>query len=325
MFRLFNHRDDEVAQAVAAHVGVHSAEGDIFRCDRAPFPLLRRGDRRTVERVLWRDDDPHSMRVFDYRYERTYGQERVRSPLFTCATALANASWPYVEIEPASAASDLTGPFEGEDRIEVVDDAFDDAFVAHATEHRFISAFLDAPTRAFLLDKARALSISLNGAWLLVSAEDVPPHLLPALFGFVDDLLEHLVKPTAAFCQGPRPGDLHQPMPDPARILLESQIGDGPFERVQLGGATQVADVLMGFNPRAPQFAVDASYAAGSEAVEQAVHRRMLDDPAWDMLDESRLDALSRPDEIEYDIDGNEIPRGIQNPWGEGREGPPNK
>jgi hypothetical protein len=78
----------------------------------------------------------------------------------------------------------------------------------------------------------------------------------------------------------------------------------------------------MGFSPRAPRFLRDFTTAAGGEAAEQAIRRRMLDDPAWDSMDASPLDALSQPDEVEYDVDGNVIPRGIQNPWGEGRVRP---
>lgn len=322
VFNIFRHRDDDVAYAAAGFPGMHAVEGDPFRCDRAPFPLLRRGDRRTVERVLWRDDDVHVVRVFDYRYARTWGNERMRSPLFTCATALANASWPYTIIRPATVSTDLVGPFEGEDRHLTLDDAFDDAFVVNTADARFVSAFLEPGDRAFLLDKARALSIELNGAWVLVSAEDVPPQLLPALFGFLDDLLQHLERSTRLFCPGPRPGDLHQPMPDPAAVALEGLTGDGAFDRDALGAATNEADVLLGFSRLAPEFLRDFATAAGGEAVEQAIRRQMLDDPAWDALDESPLDALDEADEVEYDLDGNVIPRGIQNPWGEGRVAP---
>lgn len=323
MFNIFRHRDSDVTQAITGFPGVHATEGDPFRCDRAPFPLLRRGDRRSVERVLWRDDDVHVVRVFDFRYARTWGTERIRSPLFTCATALANASWPYTVINPATVATDLAGPFDGEDRHTTLDDAFDDAFVVNATDARFVSAFLEPAERAFLLDKARALSIELNGAWVLVSAEDVPPRLLPALFGFMDDLLEHLNRSTRLWCPGPRPGDLHQPMPDPAAVAVEGLRGDGAFDRKTLGGATNETDVLMGFSPRAPEFIRDAVIGAGGGwAVEQAIRRQSLDDPAWDILDESPLDALDHPDGVEYDLEGNVIPRGIQNPWGEGRVGP---
>lgn len=324
MFSIFNHRGDDLARAMSSYPPAHYAEGDPFGCDRAPFPLLRRGDRRRVERVLWRDDDVHAVRVFDYRYERTWGSERIRSPLYTCVTALANASWPYFELDPATMATDLAGPFKGDDRLSTLDSEFDDAFVVHGADPRFVSAFLGAETRAFLLDKARALSIDLNGAWLMVHAEDVPPRLLPAFFGFVDDLLSHLAKPTAAMCKGPRPGDIHQPMPDPARIAAELGDSERAFDRVADGGAAEVSDVLMGFSPLAPEFMRGFAYAAGTEAVEQAIHREMLDDPAWDVLDESPLDALAKPEEVEYDIDGDVIPRGLQDPWGEGRPDRPN-
>ncbi len=321
VFELFSDRQDEVAQAAAGAPGVQFAEGDLFGSTRAPFPLLHRGDRRVVERVLWREGDAHCVRVFDYRYEDVSGENKRRSPRYTCATALANAAWPYTDIDPASALTDFSGFFGGNDRLDIPDDAFADAFVVHGTDHRFASAFLEAGTRAFLLNTARALSVTLNGAWLLVSSPKVPADLVPAYFGFVDDLLRHLEKPTRAIAPGPLPGDLHRAMPDPGAVRITGG-GLDPFARSDEGGATLLEDELLGFHSHVPAVFRDLTTAGAAEMAEQAIRQRMLADPAWEEVFEAHpLGALREPEAPERGVDGELLPRGRQDPWGPGRPG----
>ena len=53
--------------------------------------------------------------------------------------------------------------------------------------------------------------------------------------------------------------------------------------------------------------------------LELAEFRNKVSDDPWDVLQESPYEALERHDGVEYDLDGNPLPKVKEDPWGPGR------
>ena len=123
--------------------------------------------------------DTHAVRVFDFRVPVDVGNDTVPSPLFTCATTLANAAWPYLSITPAPGNLGFGHRLDGHEDFDVLDQEFAEAFMVRTSDDRFATALLDVEMRRFLLDHARALDIEFNGAWAFAYAEHIPVELVP--------------------------------------------------------------------------------------------------------------------------------------------------
>ncbi len=319
LFSIFDHRA-RALQVEASYRNLHSALKDPFDCKRAPFPLLRRGVDQRVKTVLWRDDDPHAVRVFDYRYFTDIKSDTVPSPLFTCATALVNAAWPYLSIRPASGKLGFATRFEEHDEIDVLDMAFAEAFNVRSSDDRFATALLDVEMRQFLLKYARALDIEFNGAWLFISAEQIPVGLAPNLFGFIDDLIDSVPPVVNSLFEPPLKGDIHTPMPDPGVLAAAGKTGaDHALEAFDVNEATdteQVVSAVLGHNNRLPFF---GSTELGGARARAVFTQDIIDTQPWTEVSGPILELTSEEEFEEYDLDGNPIHPYRQDPWGPGR------
>jgi hypothetical protein len=54
--------------------------------------------------------------------------------------------------------------------------------------------------------------------------------------------------------------------------------------------------------------------------LELAEYRREREHDPFDVLEQSPFEALERHDGVEYDLDGHQLPKVKENPWGVGHE-----
>ncbi len=325
MFDLFRSRDHraEALGKIARARGIQFSPDDPFGCERAPFPLLRRGDTRKVSSVLWRDDDPHVVRVFDYRYFSDRGDWTDPSPLFTGATLLANAAWPYLSVTPAPGKLGFSTRLDGHHTFDMLDPAFAEAFTVRTSDDRFATALLDAGMRRFLLDTARALDIEFNGAWCFAFAEQIPVDLVPNVFGFLDDLLARIPRVVGLLYPPPLEGGMDTAMPDPGELARPEETVSDEILRASLrrrrSSSRRALGSLFGLDTQLPSY--DDMIATG--AAELATHQSIIDSDRWtDIGDRSGAAADEDPDKEEFDLDGNPIEPHAQDPWGPGRPMP---
>lgn len=322
LFDLFDHRKYSLQDA-ATERGLHVSGQDPFGCQRAPFPLLRRGTIRKIKTVLWRDDDVHAVRVFDFRYFTDVGNETVPSPLFTCATLLANAAWPYLSITPAPGKLGFGHRFDGHEDFDVLDQEFAEAFAVRTSDEQFATALLDVEMRRYLLDHARALDIEFNGAWLFAYAEQIPVDLVPNLFGFMEDLLAHIPRVVGELYQPPLKGGIDTPMPDPGMLAAPStdlSSSVGAFDIREASTSERLVSSVLGFNNRLPMF---GATTLGDDAAQSAIDQDIIGTQSWTDI-ESPILALDDPESDsgaapEFDLDGNIVEPERQDPWGPGR------
>lgn len=321
LFDLFDHRAHDLLVAANRH-NLESSNDDPFGCARAPFPLLRRGTLRKVKTVLWRDGDPHVVRVFDYRYFTDVGNETTPSPLFTCATALANAAWPYLSITPAPGKLGFGNRLDGHEEFDVLDQEFAAAFTVRTSDEKFATALLDVEMRRFLLDHARALDIEFNGAWAFAYAEHVPVKLVPHLFPFMEDLLGHVPRVVGALYRPPLKGGLDTPMPDPGTLAAVPQTAADEaltaFDVNEASSTERLVSTVLGYNSRLPFF---ESTVLATGAAEAAINADIVSTQSWTDIESPilALDDSDDPDEPQFDLDGKAVQPGRQDPWGPGR------
>ena len=317
LFGIFDHRAHDLLLVANEH-GFESSDDDPFGCARAPFPLLRRGTMRKVKTTLWRERDPHWMRVFDFRYFTDVGNDTIPSPVFTCTTALANAAWPYLAISPAPGKLGFGHRLDGHKDFDVLDPEFAEAFTVRTSDDQFATALLDVEMRRFLLDHARALDIEFNGAWLFAYAEHIPVNLVPDLFLFADDLLRKIPNVVGSLYTPPLKGDLDVPMPDPGTLAMMPRSGADnaldAFDVNESSGTERLVSSVLGFNNRLPFF---GTTTFGEEAAQVAIDQDIVDTQSWTDV-ASPLHALDNSDE-EVDLDGHPLPAEHEDPWGAGR------
>jgi hypothetical protein len=321
LFDLFDHRAHTLARVASQH-DLESSEDDPFGCGRAPFPLLHRGTTQKVKTVLWRPHDTHAVRVFDFRYLSDIGNDTVPSPLFTCATTLANAAWPYLSITPAPGNLGFGTRFDGHKDFDVLDQEFAAAFTVRTSDDQFATALLDVEMRRFLLDHARALDIEFNGAWAFAYAEHIPVDLVPNVFAFMDDLLAHIPRVVGELFVPPLKGDINTPMPDPGTLVGAQQNPAAEsldaFDIHDSSSTERLVSSVLGFNHSLPAFGYTG---VASEAAQLAIDEDIISTQSWTDV-ESPILALEDPEDgdgPQYDLDGHPVRPERQDPWGPGR------
>jgi len=312
MFDVFHHRARAVTEA-ADIAGVQLADGDPLDAAHAPFELFHRGQLQEVERTLWRSGDKHNVRVFEYRYETVYGDQRDRSPLFSCATALVNASWPALLVAPSPLHPEREELDVGGTDIQLESDEFNEAFRVHGPDQRFAYAFLDAGMQEFLLAKGRAITLQVRGTWLLALTEHIPAELLPNLFPFVDDLLARIPSVVESLYPPPLPGGSDTPVPEGA---FPTGVPTDPSLMAQ----RNADDLLSETSSLGRGMSTLGAAGVGADAVEATIAAEIIEDPSWQALDHGHFDGLhdATADEPEFDLDGKPITPHQEDPWGPG-------
>ena len=269
------------AATIAAKVGLHFESVDPFDCTRIAFQLFLKGDGREAINVMWRDtDDGHAYRVFDFAYYEEHKDEygRVSKTYHRSSCALALVG---------SAWPDITVWRAG-----LLDKVFD----------AITKGDIDFESEEF----NRLFSVHCSDRRFASALID--PQMLEFLLGTRGELSFELK----------------------GRWLL---VWSEPVAPKFMPGLLRVAEEFVQHIPKVvwdlyPSMFVDADgrpLAPGDDPVDRmkgelelAEHREGHRDDPWDVLTESPFAALERHDGVEYDLDGNVIPKVEEDPWDRG-------
>jgi hypothetical protein len=178
-------RRKELALA-ARQLGLSFSARDPFGCLGYPFALLRRGDGRGVENVLWGTWQGMPVRAFDYWYyeeERdSKGRRSRRYHRFSCAVTEIEAACSPLRLERENLLTRLADHLALRD-IEFESEEFNRRFNVKGEDRRFAHAFVDARMMAWLLTVPGEFSFEVCGRWLLCSSRRRAPFDLVPLLG----------------------------------------------------------------------------------------------------------------------------------------------
>jgi hypothetical protein len=283
-------REPDIAE-VARQAGLQYSSTDPFGCTRVQFRLFSKGDGRGAENVVWRDaGDGHSYRAFDFWYydevRNDFGEVVHKTHhRFSCALALVGSSWPDITIVREGLVDKAIRAISGGD-IDFESEEFNRLFAVYCRDRRFATALLDAGMLELLLSTRGELNVELKGRWLLVWTNPVRPTLVPGLLGVAERIVAAIPGVVWELYPSPFVDDRGRPLPP----------GDDPIARIE-------TELAMG-----------------------TLQRDGADD-AWTVLGHSRFLPREGADDddgiVEYDLDGNTMPRVREDPWGTGRAIPP--
>jgi hypothetical protein len=171
--------------ALALGHGLDFSIDDPFDTLGEPFPLLRRGDGRGVENVLWGTWQGLEIRAFDYWYYEestdSKGHTSRSYARFDCVLTRIDASCPALHISEENVFTRLADALTFRD-IEFESDAFNRRFTVKGADERFATAFCDARMMDWLLRHGDGYAFEVVGDRLLCSCRRVAPagmlHLL---------------------------------------------------------------------------------------------------------------------------------------------------
>lgn len=177
-------RREEFAQ-VAKSLGLRYAPRDPFRLKRLPFALMKRGDGRGAENVMWGPWKGIKLRVFDYwYYEQTrdaQGHTSRNYSRFSCALSRLPFPAPHVTISRENVFTRIADHVGLED-IAYESEEFNRSFNVKCADSKFATDLVDARMMEWLLSTGKEWSFELVGPRLLCySGRRSPSDLMPLL------------------------------------------------------------------------------------------------------------------------------------------------
>ncbi len=211
---------------IAAQKGLRYSATDPFGLGAVAFPLLRAGDGRRVESVLWSDADaetgPQALgptRVFDYGYYKVHrdrtGREIEEWSWFTCAMAQTDGQWPTLRISHQGMVGKAIDLIAG-DPIQFESDEFNETFRVTCDDRRFASALIDPAMMQFLLETKGAIDFETRGRFVLLSSDQLPADEMPILLGLAREFVRRVPAATWALYPKLEPLSAPDPAPPPA-------------------------------------------------------------------------------------------------------------
>jgi hypothetical protein len=176
----------EAFRAFALQHGLEYAEGDPFGLLDWPFDLLRKGDGRGIDHVLWGTWRGTAMHAFDYWYytETTDSKgRRSRSyRRFSCALVEVPAAFPHLEIAREGLFTRLADHVGLED-IEFESPEFNRRYDVKAKDRKFAYELLDARMLEWLVGFDQGLAFEVLGNRVLAYGSRAKPSGLLSLIG----------------------------------------------------------------------------------------------------------------------------------------------
>jgi hypothetical protein len=186
-------RQQQFAALALGH-GLDFSIDDPFDILGEPFALLRRGDERGVENVLWGEWKGLEIRAFDYWYYEestdSKGHTSRSYSRFDCVTTRIDASGPALQISEENVFTRLADALTFRD-IEFESEEFNRRFTVRGDE-RFATAICDARMMDWLLRHGDGYAFEVVGDRLLCSCRRVAPAGMIHLFGTAKTFREQI-------------------------------------------------------------------------------------------------------------------------------------
>jgi hypothetical protein len=160
-----------------------------------PFSLLRKGDGRGVENVMWGFWQGLEIRAFDYWYydesSDSNGHRSKSYYRFDCLITMLDALCPQLQISEENLFTHLANALTFRD-IEFESEEFNRRFRVHGSDKRFATAFCDARMMAWLLRHGAGYGFEVLGnrllCWRKLAAPAEMVHLLGTAKTFRDQI-----------------------------------------------------------------------------------------------------------------------------------------
>ena len=192
---------------LARQLGMSFALTDPFDTLAEPFDLLRMGDGRGVENVIWGVWQTLEIRLFDYwYYDESTDSKGNRSRTyhrFNCVMAPVDAACSHLTLSKESIFTRL-GDHLGFRDIELESEAFNRAFTVKSQDRKFAVDFCDARMMDWLLAHGEGFGFEVVGDRLLVSCGRLAPNRLIPLLGTMHGFRDQI--PRVVYSLYPKPG-----------------------------------------------------------------------------------------------------------------------
>ena len=191
----------------ARQIGLEFALTDPFDTLQEPFELLRKGDGRGVENVMWGVWGGTECRLFDYwYYEESTDSKGNRSRSyyrFSCVMSPVEASCAHLTLAGENLFTRL-GDHLGFRDIELESEEFNRAFTVKSPDRKFAVDFCDARMMRWLLAHGEGYGFEVVGDRLLASCRRLSPTEIIPLLGTMKGFREQI--PRVVFSLYPKPG-----------------------------------------------------------------------------------------------------------------------
>lgn len=187
-------RREALIQA-ARQLGFKFARRDPFMLTHLPFELMKRGDGRGAENVMWGEWQGLDVREFDYWYyeESTDSQgHRTRSYRhFSCALTGMPIAAPHLSVSAENIFTKLADHMGLED-IQFESEEFNRRFNVKSRDPKFATDVVDGRMMEWLLSAGKEWSFELDGTRLLCYSRRRNPADLVPLLGTLKGFRDHI-------------------------------------------------------------------------------------------------------------------------------------
>ncbi len=191
----------------AKQLGMRFALTDPFATLTEPFDLLRKGDGRGVENVMWGVWQGIECRLFDYwYYEESTDSKGNRSRTyhrFSCVMSPVEAACSHLTLARENIFTRM-GDHLGFRDIELESEEFNRAFTVRSPDRKFAVDFCDARMMQWLLGHGQGYGFEVVGDRLLASCKRLAPTEIVPLLGSMQGFRDQI--PRVVFSLYPKPG-----------------------------------------------------------------------------------------------------------------------
>jgi hypothetical protein len=209
-------RREELAIA-ARQLGLQYSADDTFGCLNLPFGLLRKGDGRGTENVLWGTWQGIDVREFDFWYydESTDSEGHTSRSYshFSCVVTQIPLQSPGLLVTKENIFTRFADHVGLRD-IEFESEEFNREFNVKSGDRKFANDVIDARMMQWLLQSPEGYAFDMNGPFVLAYCKRLRPVELTPLFGTLKGYLEHV--PKVAYSLHGDPARAAQPYGAPA-------------------------------------------------------------------------------------------------------------
>jgi hypothetical protein len=211
-------RREELAIA-AKQLGLQYSAEDVLGCLALPFGLLRKGDGRGTENVLWGTWQGMDLREFDFwYYDETTDSEGHTSRSYSHFSCVAT----QLQLTAAELSVTRENIFTrfadhvGLRDIEFESEQFNREFNVKSSDKKFANDVLDARMMQWLLQTGDGFAFEMNGPYMLTYCKRLRPTELTPLLGVMKGYIDHVPKVAySLYGDSAKAAELYSRVPQP--------------------------------------------------------------------------------------------------------------
>ncbi|HEV8087614.1 MAG TPA: hypothetical protein VGQ50_02975 [Actinomycetota bacterium] len=187
-------------QRMATQLGLSYSRADPLGLLDYPFTLFTKGDRRTVENVVFGAWQEVEVVAFDFMYTEGSGKSQTDYH-FDCVIVPIAADSPRLLIEHETLLTSLAGALSFHDQ-QFESEAFNKEYRVHCEVPKFANDVLDARMMEWLLANGYGYMFEVVGEHVLVAGPRIEPADLLGLLGVGGGFTQHVPKVVSSLYPG---------------------------------------------------------------------------------------------------------------------------